>query len=128
MEYFKNDCIKILQSGIIEYINKITLKINLFICNTPAKSFIKEIVGHNGHFGGDNCIQEGDYTEHRLTFQETNATLRSDESFKLKQQEERHKFTSKLEELDIGIDTQFPLDYMHLVLLRVMKNLLQFWV
>jgi len=55
MEYFKNDCIEILQSGIIEYNNKITVKINVLICDTLAKLFIKGIVGHNEHFCG-NCF------------------------------------------------------------------------
>ncbi|XP_076546679.1 uncharacterized protein LOC117610679 isoform X1 [Osmia lignaria lignaria] len=54
--------------------------------------------------------------------------LRSDESFKLRKQEEHHKITSNIEDLNIGMVTQFPLDYMHLVLLGVMKKLLQFWI
>jgi len=57
-----------------------------------------------------------------------NAILRSDKSFKLKQQEEHHKMTSNLEDLNIGIITQFSIDYMHLVLLGIMKRLLQFWI
>lgn len=36
--------------------------------------------------------------------------------------------TSSLEDLNIGMVTQFPLDYMHLILLDVMKKLLQFWI
>nr|XP_012234623.1 PREDICTED: uncharacterized protein LOC105679273 [Linepithema humile]XP_012234624.1 PREDICTED: uncharacterized protein LOC105679273 [Linepithema humile]XP_012234625.1 PREDICTED: uncharacterized protein LOC105679273 [Linepithema humile]XP_012234626.1 PREDICTED: uncharacterized protein LOC105679273 [Linepithema humile]XP_012234627.1 PREDICTED: uncharacterized protein LOC105679273 [Linepithema humile]XP_012234628.1 PREDICTED: uncharacterized protein LOC105679273 [Linepithema humile] len=36
--------------------------------------------------------------------------------------------TSNLEDLNIGMVTQFPLDYMHLVLLGIMKKLLQFWI
>jgi len=104
------------------------LKINVFICNASAKSFIKGIKGHNAYFGCNNYIQEGDYIQNRVTYPEINAILRSDESFKLKQQEEHHKVTSHLEDLNIGMVTQFPLDYMHLVLLGIMKRLLQFWI
>lgn len=35
---------------------------------------------------------------------------------------------SNLEDLNIGMVIQFPLDYMHLVLLGIMKKLLQFWI
>lgn len=128
LKYFKNDCLEIFRTGIVVYDKKMAVKLNVFICDAPAKSFIKGIKGHNAYFGCGNCIQEGDYVENRVTFPEINAILRSDKSFQLKQQEEHHKMTSNLEDLNIGMVTQFPLDYMHLVLLGVMKKLLQFWI
>jgi len=128
MKYFKDDCLEIFRTGIVEYDKKITVRLNVFICDAPAKAFIKGIKGHNAYFGCGNCVQEGDYIENRVTFPEINATLRSDESFKLKQQEEYHKMISNLEDLNIGMITQFPIDYMHLVLLGMMKKLLQFWI
>ncbi|XP_029156842.1 uncharacterized protein LOC114929464 isoform X1 [Nylanderia fulva] len=128
LKYFKDDCLEIFRTGIVQYGKKITVKLNAFICDAPAKSFIKGTRGHNAYFGCGNCIQEGDYVENRVTYPEINAILRSDESFKLKQQEEHHKMTSNLEDLNIGMVTQFPLDYMHLVLLGIMKRLLQFWI
>jgi len=84
-------------------------------------------VGHNAYFGCDNCIQEGDYVEHGVTFPEMNAIMKSDDTFKQKH-EEHHKFIFPVEDLNIGMITQIPLDYMHLVLLGVMKKLLQFWI
>jgi len=128
LKYFIQDCKKIFDDGIMEFGKKIDVKINAIICDTPEKSFIKGTVGHNAYFGCGNCIQEGDYIEHRVTFPERNAILRSDDTFKQKQHEEHHKFISPLEDLNIGMITQIPLDYMHLVLLGVMKKLLQFWV
>ncbi|KYN21546.1 hypothetical protein ALC57_06079 [Trachymyrmex cornetzi] len=133
LKYFRDECLEIFRNGIVvEYDKqisvKITVKMNVFICDAPTKLFVKGIKGHNAYFGCGNCIQEGDYVENRVTFPEINARLRSDESFKLKHQEEHHKITSILEDLNIGIITQFPLDYMHLVLLGVMKRLLQFWI
>ncbi|XP_077277560.1 uncharacterized protein LOC143905820 [Temnothorax americanus] len=128
LKYFKDDCLEIFRTGITQYDKKITVKVNVFICDAPAKSFIKGIKGHNAYFGCGNCIQEGDYIENRVTYPEIKAILRSNESFKLKQQEEHHKMTSILEDLNIGMVTQFPIDYMHLVLLGIMKRLLQFWI
>jgi len=86
MKYFK-DCLEIFRTGIVEYDKKITVRLNVFICDALVKAFIKGIKGHNAYFGCGNCVQEGDYIENRITFPEINATLRSDESFKLKQQE-----------------------------------------
>lgn len=128
LKYFKDDCLEIFRTGIVQYSKKITVKLNAFICDAPARSFIKGTRGHNAYFGCGNCIQEGDYIENRVTYPEINAIVRSEESFKLKQQEEHHKMTSNLEDLNIGMVTQFPLDYMHLVLLGIMKRLLQFWI
>lgn len=128
LKFFKDDCLEVLQTGIVEYDKKIIVKLNVFICDAPAKSFIKGTKGHNAYFGCGNCTQEGNYRQNRMTYPEINATLRSDEIFKLKQQEEHHKITSNLEDLGIGMVTQFPLDYMHLVLLGIVKKLLQFWI
>jgi len=46
LKYFKDDCLEIFQTGIVEYGTKITVKMNVFICDAPAKSFIKGIKGH----------------------------------------------------------------------------------
>ncbi|KYN02828.1 hypothetical protein ALC62_06346 [Cyphomyrmex costatus] len=75
LKYFRDDCLEIFQNGITEYDKQITVKVNVFICDAPAKSFVKGIKGHNAYFGCGNCIQEGDYVENRVTFPEINATL-----------------------------------------------------
>lgn len=43
-------------------------------------------------------------------------------------QPEHHRISSILENTGIGLVSQLPLDYMHLVCLGIMKRLLQFWV
>jgi len=98
IKYFKikDDCLEIFRTSIVEYDKKITVRLNVFICDAPVKAFIKGIKGHNAYFGCGNCVQKEDYIENRETFPEINATLSSDKSFKLKQQEEHHKMTSNL--------------------------------
>lgn len=66
------------------------------------------------YFGCGKCIQEGEYIDNRIVFPEINATLRSDLSFKYHNQPEHHITTSILEDLNIGMVSQIPLDDMHL--------------
>lgn len=63
-----------------------------------------------------------------MTFPETEATLRTDESFRNRHDEYYHKETSPLEELVFDMVKQIPLDYLHTVLLGVMKKLIKMWL
>ena len=63
-----------------------------------------------------------------MTFPEVNATLRTDISFDETRDEEHHLGPSPLRELQIGMVSQIPLDYMHLVCLGVMRKLLMLWM
>lgn len=104
------------------------IKLRAFCCDTPALSFIKGIKGHTGYFGCSKCTVEGDYKNNRMCFLDINSSLRTDESFLKRMQEEHHKTDSVLEQLPIGMVSQFPLDYMHLVLLGVTKKLIELWL
>lgn len=64
----------------------------------------------------------------RVCFPETAATLRTDQSFRGQEDRDHHHGVSVLTELPIDCVQHVPLDYMHLVCLRVMKKLLQQWV
>ncbi|XP_031348209.1 uncharacterized protein LOC116174433 isoform X1 [Photinus pyralis] len=123
-----DDAKDILHNGIFIGGKRICVKLNAIICDAPAKSFISCIKNHTGYFGCSKCIQEGDFIANRVTYPELNCTLRTDASFSAKIQAEHHKGISCLEELQIGMVSQIPIDYMHLVCLGIMKRLLQFWV
>lgn len=59
-----------------------------------------------------------------MTFPETNASFRTDQSFAQQLDEDHHLNTSPLSRTFIGMVSQSPLDYMHLVCFGVMKRLL----
>lgn len=99
-----------------------------FSCDAPARAFVKCIKGHTGYFGCEKCTQRGRYVDGKMTFPEVAAIRRSDEAFDSQLQEEHHKGTSPLTKLGIGLVDSFPLDYMHLICLGVMKKLLLFWM
>ncbi len=103
-----------------------TLKIDCFICDAPARSFIKKIKGHNGYFGCERCTQEGVYVKNHMTFPEKTTTLRTDDQFSRQEDEDHHRGISPLAR--INMVTMFILDYMHLVCLGVTRKLVRFWM
>jgi hypothetical protein len=103
-------------------INILLSILEVFCYDTHVKAFIKCTKRHNGFFGCDGCSQKGNHVEHRLVFLEQNAPLRTDQSCSDKSNREHHKENndSPLEKLGIGLVSDFPLDYMHLVCLGAM--------
>lgn len=62
-----------------------------------------------------------------MTYPEQDAPLRTDASFDEMENPDHHKSESPLSRLGIGLVSTFPLDYMHLVCLGVMRRLLNAW-
>ena len=56
------------------------VKISCFICNAPAKAFIKQIKGHSGYYGCGNCVQKGIWIG-KMTFPLVDSALRTDAQF-----------------------------------------------
>ncbi|KYM95089.1 hypothetical protein ALC62_14272 [Cyphomyrmex costatus] len=116
------------KNGIIVNGKLIKLELRKIICDAPATAFVLSIKSHTGYFGCNKCLQKGKYLRGKMTFPKLNATLRSNESFRLQLQQEHHKGITPLEKIGIGLVSNVPLDYMHLVCLGVMKTLLMFWI
>jgi len=62
-----------------------------------------------------------------MTFPDTNSPLRTDVQFDEMTNVEHHIGRSPFLNTNLGLVTQFPLDYMHLVCMGVMKRLLWLW-
>ena len=104
-----------------------TMKLSAVICDAPARAFLKQIVSHNAYYGCERCVSKGLYSDRRVCFDEMSAALRSDGDFAEYRYEGTHQAgLSPLVQL-VGCITQFPLDYMHLVCLGVMRRLVRFW-
>lgn len=117
-----------LQNGFEVAGKTFTLKIDCFICDSPARSFLKNTKGHNGYFGCERCTQEGVYINNHMTFPEKTALLRTDDQFSRKVDEDHHKGNSPLIRINVGMVTMFILDYIHLVCLGVTRKLIRFWI
>lgn len=128
---FVSDAINVIEKGIVLDDRTYKIQIKCFICDAPAKSFITYTKSHTAYMSCTKCCIEGQYIENRVCFPNTNnIRLRTDSSFRQKLQEEHHLGTSLIEQIP-GIDmvNSFPLDYMHLVCLGVVKKLIvTLWV
>lgn len=108
----------------------INFTISYFVCDTPAKAFIRCTKGHTGFFSCTKCETEGEYQQGTVCFPQLTAKLRCHSDFVKQAQEEHHIGTSILQHIPrIDMIQAFPLDYMHLVCLGVQKKLLKdMWI
>ncbi|CAG2242365.1 unnamed protein product [Mytilus edulis] len=96
--------------GLIYMEQMFTVVLTSVICDSPARAFIKNVKQYSGYHG---C--------------EVDDQLRSDSDFELMLDEDHHKGPSPLVGI-VGMVTQFPFDYMHLVCLGVMKRMIMMWL
>lgn len=86
LENFLSEIKEILECGLIIGKNdkKVSIEIRAFICDAPARAFLKGIKGHNSYFGCERCVVEGEYfhSVHHVSYNEFNCTLRKDDSFR----------------------------------------------
>jgi hypothetical protein len=101
------------------------------ICDAPARAMMKNIKAHNSLHGCERCIAKGTFVERRTTYS-TNACFiaekRTDEKFASLQYTGSHQIGhSSLARITDECISRFPLDYMHLVCLGVLRRILQFF-
>lgn len=108
--------------------NNYEVVIRNYVLDAPARAFIKCCKGHSGYAGCEKCIVIGEYNNHRITFVDLNQPLRTDESFRNREQPQHHEGISPLERLGTGLVSQFRLDAMHLLYIGVFRRLLYFWL
>lgn len=124
---FVDDLKSLTEEGLLFKNKKYKIIVHTFICDAPARAFIKCIKTHTGYSGCDKCTEEGNYYKHRMIFNNTIAPRRSDESFLLETDQNHHTGVSPLVDLGIGMVSKFPVDSMHCLYLGVMKKLLLTW-
>lgn len=129
LEEFVMELNDLANSGFVVKNKQYVVKLTAVICDAPAKAFVKKIKGHSGYYGCDKCIQKGLHIEGRLTFPNRDSMLRTDIAFANEDDKGHHTGTSILKTVTgIGMVTNFPHDYMHLLCLGAMKKLLIFWI
>lgn len=99
-----------------------------FVCDAPARAYIKCVKGHTGYYSCERCTQKGVYINGRMSYPEISAPLRSDRQFAEMEDQEHHTGVSPLIDLGIGLVTTFVLDYMHLICLGVVRKLIYLWL
>lgn len=123
------DELKTLQNDGINYNHQIfRVFVNCFICDAPARAYLKCIKHHSGYNGCERCIQEGDHDGAKVCYDPKCSTARTDESFNLRTDENHHIGVSPLTQLSIKFVTQFPLCSMHLLWEGVTKRFLNYLI
>lgn len=112
--------------------HRVMIHVRCFICDTPARAFLKEIVGHASYHACQKCMTLGVYdrTCRKVCFPRIPATveerqeeLRTDQSFRSRLQPRHHHGKSLLEELPIDMVKSFPIaDALHLFDQGIMKR------
>ena len=104
------------------------LELGCFVCDAPARAFLKNVKSHTAYYGCDKCKQKGVYIEGRMTFPNTDASLRTDEEVRQMSDDAHHHGPTPLAVLPVGLATGVVFDYMHLVCLGVCRRLINFWL
>uniref|UniRef100_W5MYB2 Transposase domain-containing protein n=1 Tax=Lepisosteus oculatus TaxID=7918 RepID=W5MYB2_LEPOC len=119
--------LKLLTNNGIHFEDRVfNVTVKAFICDAPARSYLKCCKGHNSYFGCERCKIKGSW-EGRVVFTgEEACNDRTDEQFKNFEYKEHQQRLSPLAAAGIGCISQFSLDYMHLACLGVGKRILIF--
>lgn len=103
------------------------------VCDAPARSYVTKVKGHGGYYGCSKCETKGRYyrvdrtKKGRVVFPEVDAILRTDASFRGRNQPQHHIGESILELLSIDMVQNVPIDPMHLLDIGMMRKLLNSW-
>lgn len=125
LQEFVEEAVDLTKNGVVIGEHKIPFTIKGFICDAPAKSYISYRKGHTGFYSCTKCKQKGVCMKGRTCFPKVNCTKRTDEDFRKKAQSQHHLGTSILENIPtLNMIESFPLEYMHLVCLGVVKKLI----
>ena len=101
----------------------------IYVCDSPARSALKGIKFHSGYSSCERCTIRGQYDPKsgHVRFLQSDCFPRSDMSFKMHTDKNHHREVSRLTEFGVNMVSNFPLDYMHLCCLGVMKRLMMRW-
>ena len=128
LKAFIADCKELFEHGITVGGKFYEVKLSYIVCDAPARAYLKAIVQHGGYFACERCEVEGEYLNGKIVYQELNAVLRTDSSFRHQRNPEHHHGISPLVNLPIDMVQSFPLEYMHLICLGVVRRLIMEWL
>ena len=113
-------------TGLIIKQRQFFVSIKCFICDAPARAFVKQIKYHNGRQSCERCQIVGCDINNTMCYINRSNKKRTDEGYKNGEYKPDHqKIASPLINYDIGLVTKFPLDYMHLICLGVVRRFLK---
>lgn len=125
LKQFAEEAVDLTNNGILINGKVIPFAIKWFICDVPAKALICSTKGHTSFFSCTKCLKKDVYLKDRTCFPKTTHKKRTDLGFVKKEQSQHHNGTTILQDIPgIGMTILFPLEYMHLICLGIVKKLI----
>lgn len=126
MSKFITDANYLIKNGLTFENKTYSVKIHSFVCDAPARAFLKGIKSHSGYSSCEKCTVYGVHVG-KVVFLSCNSPLRTDADFVSMKDENHHVTPCPLSSLNIGFVSQFGLDYMHMACLGVMRRFILYW-
>ncbi|CAI6376861.1 unnamed protein product [Macrosiphum euphorbiae] len=124
LKEFVDEAVTLTSNGININDKHYGFKIVMFLFDAVAKASVLFIKGHSGYSSCSKCTLGGEYIN-SVCFTEIEFNKRTDSDFMNQTDPDHHTGHTILEKIpNIGLVTQVPLDYMHLICLGVVKKLL----
>ena len=125
---FVSEALSLSDDGFVIQGVRFRVKIQCFICDAPARAFIKQTKCHTGYHSCDRCVQKGEYVQSRVVLPKVDAEKRTDEKFAKLEYSDHQINKSPLTDLNFGLVSGCVLDYMHLVCLGIVRRMMFFWL
>ena len=105
-----------------------TVAISAFVCDAPARAYLKCTKGHTGYYACERCEIRGERKENRITFDTSDpSSKRTDIKFNQEEYRGTHQIgRTPLIRHNFSCVSRFPLDFMHLGCLGVVRRTLIF--
>uniref|UniRef100_A0A0C9QBQ7 MiaA_1 protein n=1 Tax=Fopius arisanus TaxID=64838 RepID=A0A0C9QBQ7_9HYME len=131
LEKFVDELNGVQRDGLFINNQKYRVCIKCFVCDRPARAFLKCIKHHGAYWACERCNVRGIRVAGRTTYPlDVSSEERTDDSFREQSNPEHHTGQSPLLKITpkINMVTSFVLDFMHLLCLGVMKKLIGYWL
>lgn len=124
---FHQELQQLKQDGIVHGEKTLQVTVKAFICDAPARSFLKFLKTHNSYFACERCTVRGTYMGRVVLIATTPGVFaRSAAEFSRLACEDHQIEKSPLTLAGISCIRTFALDYVHLVCLGVVRRMLHY--
>ncbi|XP_031350255.1 uncharacterized protein LOC116178316 isoform X1 [Photinus pyralis] len=104
------------------------VNVHCFVCDAPARAYLKGTKSHTGYSACDKCTVHGEYFKNKVIFDSLISQKRTDQSFRQQLDEDHHISSTPLLNLPINLIKNFPTDYMHNICLGIVRKMLNTWI
>ena len=127
MKDFVDEVIILRNTGILYNDTCIGFSLKSIVCDAPAISFLKCIIGHTGYYSCERCIVKGSWNNRVVFIDKEPYPPRTVQEFNNKLYlKHQSSITPLLKISNLNCVSNFPLDYMHLVCLGIVKRMITF--